>query len=114
MAWADCDPNLCAFECLAPLEVEQRGLERCQGDLGGHSTTCTQQLQEGHFWGRGGDGELWPWTHMLKDAAPATLSSGMVPTTQAATSSPRNSTAISSLKGPAGWCQLCWHLPAPA
>lgn len=26
VAWADCDPNLCASECLAPLEVETKGI----------------------------------------------------------------------------------------
>lgn len=77
------------------------------------NTTSTQQLQKGHFWGRGGDGELWPWTHILKDTALATVSSGRVPTTQADSSSPRNSTATSSHTGPPGWCQLCWQPRAP-
>lgn len=34
VAWADCDTNLCASECLAPPEVEAKGLERLSRGFG--------------------------------------------------------------------------------
>lgn len=34
VAWADCDPNLCAFEFLAPLEVEAKGVREISKGIG--------------------------------------------------------------------------------
>lgn len=104
MAWADCDPNLCAFEGLAALEVEPKEV----GDIFKGIWEVTASLspsscRRGTAGAEMENGELWLWIHTLKDTAVATVSSGVAPTTQ----------EQQCHQLPHRPSLLCWQTPAP-